>query len=284
MTKNDMYDLFERLSERDLSILESLRSHRALTTALIRRLHFPNTGDAAAETSTGHATEPAASVAAIRVLTRLESHRLIARMQRRIGGVRAGSSGIVWQLGSSGERLLRVRHGEATRHRYGEPSSTFLAHTLAIADLAVTLIESARDKLFELLTLETEPQCWRSFLAAHGVRQWLKPDLFAVTAGGDFEHHWFFEADNATEHAPVIARKANVYRQYAATGAHQEQHGLFPAVAWIVPDAKRREGITAALHADPGLRDLLKAGLFHVLTTGQFPAFIAGTANGPPPA
>ena len=283
MTKNDIHNLFELLSERDLSILESLRTYRALTTALIRRLHFPHTSGDSAQATAEHATVAAAAVATIRVLTRLESHRLIARMQRRIGGVRAGSSGITWQLGASGERLLRARHGETNRRRYCEPSPTFLAHTLAVANLATTLVELARDKLVELLHLEAEPECWRIFTGLHGAQQWLKPDLFAVTAGGDYEHHWFIEADNATEHAPAIARKAAVYQQYAASGQHQAEHGLFPAVAWIVPDIKRVEGITAALHSDPSLRELAKAGLFHVLAVTQFPAFIAGAAHGPLP-
>ena len=276
--KSDIHSLFELLSERDLAILESLRTYRALTTAIIRRLHFPNITGAGTEPNPGHATEPAAAVAAIRVLTRLESHRLIARMRRRIGGVRAGSSGIIWHLGSSGERLLRARHGETSRRRYSEPSPGFLAHTLAVADLATTLVELARDKVIELLTIEAEPQCWRSFLSAHGGRAWLKPDLFAVTAGDEYEHHWFLEADNASEHAPVIARKAHAYRQYAASGLHQDRHGLFPAVAWIVPDAKRQQGITAALNADRALRELTAAGMFQVVTASQFPALITGAA------
>lgn len=279
MTKNDIHSLFELLSDRDLSILESLRAYRALTTALIRRMHFPHNNDKA-EANTGHATESAAAVATIRVLTRLESRRLIARMHRRIGGVRAGSAGIAWQLGSSGERLLRARHGETKRHRYSEPSPMFLAHTLAVADLAVTLIELARDKVIELLHLETEPQCWRNFVSAQSTQQWLKPDLFAITAGGDYEHHWFIEADNATEHAPAIARKAAVYQQYAATGAHQEQHGLFPAVVWVVPDVKRCNGIQAALNSDPGRGRSVDDGLFQVIPANQFAALIVAATQG----
>lgn len=282
MNKNDIYGLLESLSERDLSILESIRKYRALTTALIRRLHFPNASDAATQPSPGHATEPAASVATIRVLTRLESHRLIARLQRRIGGVRAGSSGITWQLGSIGERLLRLRHGESARRRYSEPSSAFVAHPLAVADLAVTMHELDRSRAIELLRVEAEPLCWRSFLSPHGARAWVKPDLFAITAGGDFEQHWFIEADNATEHAPVIARKALAYRRYAASGIYQEQHGVFPAVTWIVPDAKRQSGIKAVLAGESNLAEVVKAGLFHVLTTGQFSAFITSATQGQP--
>jgi len=209
MKYNDIASLLESLSERDLSILESLRVHRALTTSFIRRLHFP-IGSEPRDASNGksHATEMAAAVATIRVLTRLESRRLITRMHRRIGGVRAGSKGITWQLGASGERLLRARHGDPNRHRYSEPSPSFIAHTLAAADLAIRLQELGRQGAIELLRLEAEPECWRTFLSAHGARQWLKPDLFAITADGDYEHHLFIEADNATEHTPVIVRKA----------------------------------------------------------------------------
>ena len=281
MKKNDIHSLLELLSHRDLAILESLRTYRALTTALIRRLHFPSPGGQD-RGITGHATESAAAVAAIRVLTRLESHRLVARMKRRIGGVRAGSSGIVWQLGSSGERLLRHQHGESTRHRYSEPSPAFVSHTLAVADLAVSLHALDRSQVIELLALEAEPACWRSSLSPHGVRQWLKPDLFAITASADEEHHLFIEADNATEHAPVIIRKAISYRQFAASGIYQSQHDVFPTVVWVVPDARRQAGIKGALTSDSSLRELSEAGLFQVVTTDQFAGFIAAAAPGLP--
>lgn len=290
MKFNDIASLLESLSERDLSILESLRTHRALTTALIRRLHFPIGGELR-EPGSGrsHATEMAAAVATIRVLTRLESRRLITRMHRRIGGVRAGSSGIVWQLGPSGERLLRARHGDTARRRYSEPSPSFIAHTLASADLAICLYELARHGTIELLRLEAEPECWRTFLSAHGARQWLKPDLFAVTAVGEYEHHLFIEADNATEHTPVIVRKALQYQQYANSGIHQKEHGLFPVVAWVVPDKKRQAAISTALATEPRLRDLTAAGLFRFVTAEEFPAFIANSpastaAPNPPPS
>ncbi|MEU9407527.1 replication-relaxation family protein [Streptomyces sp. NPDC048281] len=276
MKINDIASLLESLSERDLAILESLRTHRALTTVLIRRLHFPIGGEPR-ESGSGkiHATEMAAAVATIRVLTRLESHRLITRLHRRIGGVRAGSTGIVWQLGASGERLLRARHGDPARRRYSEPSPSFVAHTLAAADLAIRLYELGRGGTIELLQLEAEPECWRTFLSAHGARQWLKPDLFAITADGEFENHWFIEVDNATEHTPVIVRKALQYQRYANTGIHQQEHGLFPSVVWVVPDGKRQTAIRSALEGEQQLRNLVAARVFHVVTTEEFPVLVS---------
>jgi hypothetical protein len=267
MNPRDATSLLLHLSERDVAILESLRAHRLLTTAQLRRLHF----------AAGHATVAAASGAVLRVLVRLESHTLVSRLARRIGGVRSGSSGIVWQLGSTGERLLRTIHGQKQRRRYVEPSPAFVAHTLAIAELAIGLHELQNRRAIELVSMETEPACWRSFVGPHGTLEWLKPDLYAVTASGDYEDHWFFEADLATEHPPVVVRKAKVYQRYAATGAHQARHGLFPAVVWVVPDVTRQEAIKGALAADPAIQP----GLFRVVTTDEFDQLV--TSGGPDP-
>jgi hypothetical protein len=268
MSKAESTSLLLHLSERDVAILESLRTHRLLTTAHIRRLHFVY----------GHATVAAASGATMRVLTRLEGHHLVTRLSRRIGGVRAGSSGITWQLGSTGERLLRAMHGQTRRRRYVEPSPAFSAHTLAVAELAVQLHELRDRQTIELVSLETEPSSWRSFVGPHGTLEWLKPDLHVITASGDYEDHWFCEADLATEHPPVVIRKAKVYQRYAATGAHQTRHGLFPAVIWIVPDTGRHRALKAALAADTAIQP----ELFRVITTSEFPQLITRGHPDPP--
>lgn len=269
MSPQDIAALLDRLSERDLAVLGSLRTYRLLTTAHIRRLHFVH----------DHASLGAASGAAMRVLTRLEGHSLIARLGRRIGGVRAGSSGITWQLASTGERLLRRLHGETQRRRYVEPSAAFVQHTLLKAELAIQLHELAGERAIELVNLETEPRCWRSFVGPHGSLEWLKPDLHAVTASGDYEDHWFLEADRATEHPPEVVRKAKVYQRYAATGGHQARHGLFPAVAWVVPDTARQGAVQAALAADRAIQP----ELFRVVTTAEFAGLITTGGPDPPP-
>ncbi|RFS84152.1 hypothetical protein D0T12_18520 [Actinomadura spongiicola] len=266
MTRESVADLLPHLSERDLAVLRSLSELRLLTTALLRRLHF---------TPERHATEAAAAVAAMRVLSRLKARGLVARLRRRIGGVRAGSSGIVWQLGATGERLLRVLHGEPKRRRFVEPSAVFVEHTLAVATAAVCVRELDRQGVVELVTLETEPACWRAFLAPHGARSWLKPDLFVITANGEFEDHWFIEVDRATEHPGTVLRKASVYQRYAATGAHQATYGVFPVVLWVVPCEQRQEVIAAALKDAKGVpRDL-----FRVITEEKFRDTITGKSS-----
>lgn len=268
MSGRDVAALLLRLSKRDTGILDHLRAHRVLTTAMIRRLHFAR----------GHATLGAASGATMRVLTRLEELGLVKRLGRSIGGVRAGSSGISWQLGATGERLLRTMHGETKRRRYMEPSHLFVAHTLAVSELAVQLRELTSENTIELLRIEPEPLNWRSFMGPQGAVEWLKPDLYAITASGDFEDHWLLEADLNTEHPGVVVRKAKTYQRYAATGAHQARHGLFPAVVWVVPDPARQSALTAALTADKSIQP----GLFRVVTMEGFRELITGDQPDPP--
>jgi hypothetical protein len=57
-------------------------------------------------------------------------------LDRQIGGIRAGSSGYVYSLGAVGHRLL---HPDRTRRRLHEVRDGFLQHTLAIAELYVSL-------------------------------------------------------------------------------------------------------------------------------------------------
>jgi len=271
MSARTTADLLDSLSDRDLAILRALQAHRLLTTRLLQRLHFAQ----------GHATQAAATRATTRVMNRLQQRGLVTKIRQRIGGVRQGSAGMAFHLGPAGESLLRSLDG-GTRRRYVEPSMAFSTHTLAVAELAVRLSEATTVGRFEITRMETEPACWRSFLGRHGVREWLKPDLHAVTASGDYEDEWFIEADLATEHIPTIVRKAQVYQRYAATGAHQADHEVFPAVVWVVPDTARRTAIETALAASPEL----SPELFRVVTVDDFDAFIAAgnETHGPPPA
>jgi hypothetical protein len=253
-------ELLEMLTERDLLILKDLEQFRLLSTRQIQRLRF------AAHLSTSSATRTT-----VRVLGRLEGHGLIARLPRRVGGAVRGSAANVWQLAATGERLLRRLNGEVSRRRYVEPAPQFTAHTLAVADIGVAVLEATYADEFELLELETEPDCWRDYTNAAGGREWLKPDLFAVTADSRFESHSFIEVDRATEHLPAVLRKCEGYQRYWSTGIEQANRDLFPAVVWITPTEIRAEKLRAAIRA----HSTLTAGLFHVTTTDRAMTIIA---------
>lgn len=248
--------LAELLTERDRKILEDLERFRLLNTRLIQRLHFP------AGSFGAHASQSAATRGTTRVLGRLEGHGFISRLERRVGGIKHGSAGTVWQLAAAGERYLRARRGDPDRRRFVEPSTTFLAHTLAVADLAAQLIEQARVGRFELLELQTEPDCWRAYTNAAGSLLTLKPDLLVITADSDFETHSFLEVDRGTEHLPAIVRKCGVYQQYWRTGIEQQERGLFPAVIWATSTEARAEKIRTTIRGAPDL----VSRLFQIVT------------------
>lgn len=258
--------LAERLSERDLSILASLDQFRLLTTKQIQRLHFAD-----------HTSDLAGARACNRALMRLRTIGVIDSLERRIGGVRRGSASYVWQLDACGERFLRTIHGHAHRRRFLEPGATFVNHTLAVNEVAVGLIEAARTNPdFRIEALVTEPANWRSYLGPGGETNWLKPDLYVVTssrdAQGDFEEHAFLEIDLGTEHVPRIQAKCRMYAAYAATGAYQAAHGLFPSVVWLSADPARRKVLRRATKVVADVPD----GMFCVADPPRYLATSSG--------
>ena len=244
-----------RLSERDWEILATVRAFRFLTTRQLARQHFS-------------LTEPDAVIprTANSALAKLRTLGLLVNLDRRIGGVRAGSGGHVWQLTDLGNRLLAEHLGEAAgaRVRPSEPSTSFLDHTLAVAELVITLQASTRHGVM-IERLQAEPECWRTHLGSAGEPRTLKPDLASVSQCGEFTDFYFWEVDRATEAPNRVVKKCLQYQQYRDTGAEQRIHGLFPAVVWVVPHPRRREQLERHLAAETRLDQRL----FTVIELGQ---------------
>ncbi|TWP34410.1 replication-relaxation family protein [Leekyejoonella antrihumi] len=258
MTRSDLVGLQDHLTDSDLQLLRDADKYRLLTTSQIQRLYFDH----------ARPTPVAAARACNRTLARLRRLHILKALERRIGGVRAGSAGFVWYVGPAGDRLLRLLEPAAGRGRrnYREPSRYFVDHTLAIAELAVQTIEAARSSDVEIFDLQTEPDSWQQSLSPRGTVQWLKPDLRLVTANGDYEYHWFLEIDLATEHAPVVLRQCLAYQSFRATGRYQATHDTFPVVVWVVPDEHRRQQLRGWIDAD----GRLDPRLFTVITANDF--------------
>ncbi len=185
-----------------------------------------------------------------RALRRLATWRVVERVPgRTVGGVRAGSAGFLYRVGSVGGRLL-ARDGQQLR-RLAAPGSRYVAHTLAIAELVVGLGEAERAGRLEVLGIETEPICWRRFTGPMGARLVLKPDLFVRIGVGSLEDRWLIEVDMASESPATIARKGRTYLAHYRSGVEQARHGVYPRVLWSVPDARRAEVVTRALSGLP---------------------------------
>ena len=249
--------LGEQLSERDLAILDSVLEHRFLTAGQIEQLHFAE-----------HTSGEAGARVCRRVLRRLSGDRLLARLDRRVGGVRAGSASFVYAIGPAGSRLLH------NGRRFSEPSLTFLEHTLAIADARVALVKAMRAGQLELLRVEVEPACWRRYTGTGGAAEIVRPDLYVVTGSGAFEDCWFLEIDRGTESPAAVRRKCRAYQAYWQSGREQAAHGVFPLVTWVVPEHQREARLKMLISEARNLnRDL-----FRVTRSEWLVELIAGAA------
>jgi hypothetical protein len=133
---------------------------------------------------------------------------------------------------------------------------------LASADLYVALISTVRQQQpdnCQLLDLQTEPACWRSWTGLAGERDILRPDLYLAVAVGQEELRWFIEVDLGSEHRPALLRKAAAYQRYYDSGIEQDRDGVFPKVAWVVPDAHRADRLLDAWQNAPWLNQELFA-------------------------
>jgi hypothetical protein len=206
----------------------------------------------------GEAASQAAAVrAAARQMSRLEGFGLVSRLPRLVGGTGGGSRRTIWHLTEGGWRLLRGRAGlgqgehRPARRRPSQPSTTFLAHTLLLADIRLTLERighsQTADEARTLETVQTEPACWRSWTGAFGQPMTLRPDLYAEVACGQYIDLWFVEGDLGTEHLPAVVRKAEAYEAYRSSGREQARRGAFPLVLWVTPDQRRADAILEAI-------------------------------------
>ncbi|MFD3399866.1 replication-relaxation family protein [Kribbella sp. NPDC058693] len=260
--RRDLQAIRDGLLPRDVAILQSVSTHRFLTTRHIQSLYFHS-----------HGSPLAATRSTNRVLSRLKNLRLIDHLERRVGGIRAGSASYIWQLASAGDRIVQLEAGNSVHRRLREPSLRLLDHTLAVADIHVALTEATQRNALELVTVDVEPGSWRQFLGLGGERRLLRPDLAVVTAQGEFEDHWFIEADLSTEHPPTVIRKCQLYEDYRASGVEQEARGIFPRILWVVPNQKRADKLTTAIQ---GSR--LDQDLFRVITMRQLVDVVIGGA------
>ena len=254
--------LRDQLSARSIDIISQISDLHFMTGQQIEAIHFP---------LSEHMSAAGAARAARRSLELLTNERLLVRLQRRVGGARAGSASYIYGLGPVGHRLLALNR---PRPRYREPSATFIDHTLGISQLVIDVSLASKDDAFELLACQSEPFCWRQF-SWMGAPATLRPDLYLALGVKEFEHRWFCEIDNGTEHLPAIIRKCRQYEAYYQSGREQAAHGVFPRICWLVRDEKRAESMLRAIASDSRLSD----PLFVVALQGDATEVLRGSTS-----
>jgi hypothetical protein len=230
-----LLELASDLSERDRAIIETVGRLRLVGGDQARRLCFAGSDNPA----TG-------ARLARRALARLVERGVLGRLERRVGGVRAGAAGHIYFAAAAGQRLIAYWQGEGlrrTRSPY-EPTSGLARHTLAIAECYVKAVELTRASDTKLRVFETEAEAasWRSFTDLQGRPLTLKPDARLVLdlGGGETAHAWL-EIDCSTEGRRALERKCRAYIAAYNAGVESE---VFPQVVWVVTTARRAELIT----------------------------------------
>lgn len=181
-----------------------------------------------------------------RVLSQLADWRILDRLPRQVGGRRAGSRGFVYCLGPCGVRLVAREQGVRPR-RLDAPGDRYVAHILAATEQVVRLHEADREGGLELIEVQSEPACWRSFSGPFSARRVLKPDLFVrIAAGTDgrYEDRWAVEIDMATEAGGTLHAKCWHYVEHYRSGSEQHAYGTYPRVVWATTTQRRAEQLS----------------------------------------
>lgn len=201
-----------------------------------------------------HPSPSASARSCGRVLARLTRLRVLTRLPREVGGVHGGSSVGIYAVGPIGWRLL-----ERSLHQgWWEPSTTFLDHSLAVADVFVTIVAASKRDELQLINYEPEPACWR---AIPGRREQLRPDLLVVIGQQDLEYHWWLEIDRGNEHRRTIARHCQAYLDLLHAGSEQTERGVFPRVAWLTTTPQRLANLRSVAAEVQGDLPLFEVGL-----------------------
>lgn len=259
--------LAERLTERDREVVRTVARLRLISGRQLERLFFTES------------PSPSSAARLARLsLARLVELGLLARLDRRVGGVRAGSAGFVYAATPDAQRLSAFWRGEGIgrpRAVY-EPGAAYVAHTLAAAEVFVLLKEAEQVGRVEVLAHQAEPDCWRQYVGAYGRAMTLRPDAYVQVAVDDFEEYAFIEVDRGTVGRTALRRKHDAYLAYYRSGREQAALGLMPRVIWLA-DSPQRVRLLADVAAECGREG---RRLFAAMGSEQLVDALCGSGSG----
>jgi hypothetical protein len=237
------------LSERDRAIVEKVARLHLVTGSQLVRVHWPNATDADLR-------------AARRTLVRLTQWRVLARLERRMGGLGRGSTSWTYALDTAGQRLL-AREAGVTARRPHLPRPAQWQHALTVSEVYTLLAEATHGTVATIARWDGEPCSWRRYTGPFGEPLLVKPDAFVELDHPSFSDLFFLEIDTGSQSRPVIRAKLDAYRRYAASGVEQgAQGGVFPRVVFLTTSEQRHDVLVDLLsELDPELWPLFGAGL-----------------------
>lgn len=271
---HDLYRISQRylyhggkpMTNQHFEILQFLADARLATSSQLARLFF-------AESPTHRSQIRRANL----VTKQLKEAGFIYHQPRKIGGWTKGSSSYIWSLTYKGwKKLKEVNSSISLRFRNKvDFSQNHVEHTLAITEIFVEFKELEQLGKIKLEDFQFEPKSWRYYADIGGSSLILKPDAFAKITVGEYEDFYFFELDRSSESLTRIINTCKKYIHYYNTGIEQRVNDIFPFVLWIVPDERRKENISNAIHLK--LNNFWQ--MFQVVTLDEFSQFIHGENN-----
>lgn len=263
LTASRLVELGDELSERERQIIEAVVQLRLVSGRQLERLFFAEVARPASRARLAR-----------RTCARLVGRQVLGRLERRVGGVRAGAAGYVYFPAPAAQRLVAYWQGEGLRRalaRY-EPGLAFVRHRLAVSECFVRISEAEREGALELLECETEPT--RAFIGAGGQRSLLLPDAFLrLGLGETVELHAFLEVDTGSEGRLALTRKCHAYVAAWRSGGGG---AVFPKVIWVTVSERRAQLLTEICASMPA--EAWK--LFIVTAPDQLVEVLAGLGGG----
>lgn len=240
LSQRRLRKLADALSDRDRLVLAELARVRVLTGGQLERLAF------------GEISGSARGRVRRRVLGRLVQLGLVVTLERRVGGVRAGSAGLVYALSGAGWRVfdLQEHHAGPRRRSPATPGPLFLSHALAVAEVYVAVVEAVATVPgagLRQFAVEADAR-WR--VAGYGGETVLRPDALVVLGRGDVEDVWWLEVDRGTESLPRLRAKLGEYLAFADAG-EAGPGGVVPRVLVSMVDEPRRAAVRGLVRRLP---------------------------------
>jgi Replication-relaxation len=252
ISKRSVQYLEEQLSPLEMQIVDCVGTLRIATGGHLKSLFYAGENESAEARKCRW------------TLNRLYTLGVLSRYERRVGGVRSGSDGYIYRLGTQGHRLVRWwQEGVDVRtHLAPEVGIHTMDHALEVANFYVGLkAEEARRgrERLEVVSFDVERACWRDYALGLGQVRSLKPDAFVRVAVGDIERSWFVELDRGTVMQRTRSSHAADYRDYWRSGVAEDM----PGVLWIAQNDLVAEAAKRAIqpHREP-------QGLFTLATIG----------------